>query len=205
MSSSDCQHKPSATQFLSLATMMAVSLLQPSSLVEAATCKTHMYQRNTHSSKTFMLMAFNHQDSSCDEPYRSNFACNTGEGWSHLFEDEWIEVKADRQGYTTIQNLIGEATEDPDADDNDDRAKVKYYTYDGIENQSYCQNNRAYKAKCDTYFVFYADTKKVCKAVVDENGEPLEDDDGKPYGNCESCSWQDAPNGRRTLRGTAAE
>ncbi|KAL3914994.1 MAG: hypothetical protein SGARI_008289, partial [Bacillariaceae sp.] len=133
----------------------------------------------------FTLRAFDHDDGSCA-------SYNTE---ATLKEGEWKSVSASKNGESTIQNLVEAYITATDC-----YVKYNIYTCDDITNQSKCDDNNAYKASCGDYYIFYAADKKVCKAVTDDDGNLMYDDDGEPYGTCDSCDWQDKTWGRRKKR-----
>ena len=139
--------------------------------------------------ESFELKAFDHNDGSCVSASSD----------ATLKEGEWKSVSASKNGESTIQNLI-EANVKSSSD-----TKFNIYTCDDITDQSKCDDNNAYKAGCGDHYVFYAANKTVCKAVTDDNGDLMYDDDGEPYGNCDSCKWEDETWGRqRALRGASS-
>ena len=155
----------------------------------SAECSVYMHQSgpNTRSwVNHYTLKSFKHDDGSCAS-YKHK---------TTLVEGEWVSVKADKNHQSTIQNLI-QANLDADNDGATEDDKFNFYTCDGITQGSQCDDNNAYKATCWKHYIWYPETKKVCVAELDDNGDYLYNDDGEPYGLCESCHWQDNTWGRQ--------
>lgn len=156
-------------------------------------CTVNVFQHGERSGSQYGLWAFNHDDVSC--------ASNDDQ--AKFNKDEWVTVSASKNGHNTIQTVV-RVIETCKVDWNGktkcDWNHVNFNTCDGITQASACSGSQVFKTSCDSYYVFYPEGQKsFCKAVVDDNGDPILKN-GKPYGDCENCHVQDQCV-RRLLRG----
>ncbi|KAL3905169.1 MAG: hypothetical protein SGILL_009785 [Bacillariaceae sp.] len=114
--------------------------------------------------------------------------------------DTWISISANKNGYGNIQVDVV----------NTDGCETEFNLCDGIAQAGKCCCSNIYKSDCDGRYVFYPTSKKMCKAVKDDDDNVVlasYDDDGnleydadgnvvldsvngKPYGECSSCNKQ---------------
>lgn len=170
-----------------LPSLFAVAVLRKTA--EAA-CSVNIYQRGDNGSD-YGVQSYNHDDG----------LCAAKKNQVKLTNGEWKSVTADKNGHSTIQNVV-RVLQNCKIDGNDDTScdwnAVNFNTCDGITQKSMCSGSQVYKAACKNYYVFYpAGNKKMCKAVLDSDGNPALNSNGEPYGNCDNCNAQNT----RFLRG----
>ena len=112
-----------------------------------------------------------------------------------LSKGNWYAVQANKNHESTIQNKLV-YKDGSNSYDN----WYGYKVCDGIDRQSHCDSNTAYKATCNEHYVWYADTQQMCVAKKDDDGNLVEDDNGEPIGICDDCG-NFICTGWRNLRG----
>ena len=165
-------------------TTISFSFLLAAMVSTANACTVRVYQHGERSGSEYGIWAFDHNDGLCwSNADQAKFKAN-----------DWVEVSASKNGHSTIQTVVRvlqDCTIDGNGDTDCDWNHVNFNTCDGITQKSMCSGSQVYKSSCDAHYVFYPDGQKsMCKAVLDENGEPALKN-GKPYGDCENCQVQD--------------
>ena len=116
-----------------------------------------------------------------------------------LSKGSWYPVQANKNHESTIQNKL------VFKDGSDYVNWWGFQVCDGIDRDSHCDSNTAYKAKCNEHYVWYAHKQKMCVAKKDDDGNLVEDSNGEPIGQCDDCSSYICTGWRRNLRGVDTE
>ena len=100
----------------------------------------------------------------------------------------------------------GERTQERLFCDSDNKCGVMIYRYPGwdndfIESFSKCDINsnkacdyRRYEMRCDEHYIMHWANKTICKAAMDGDGDPIEDDEGYWYCSGHECTAPDKRN-----------